>query len=56
MLGLSLAILQLQVDGGMKDAIPDVGELVAAFILVQVRVEHTYVHKLPDTSPSPFEC
>ena len=38
-LELSLIALRLQVTGG-QDAVPDVGELVVASILVQVWVEH----------------
>ena len=50
MVELSLASLQLQATGGLEDAVPDVVELVAASIPVQVCVEHSYVHRLPDPS------
>ena len=38
MMGLSLAVLQLQVTGGMDDVVPDVWELVVASVLVQIWV------------------
>ena len=44
-LELSLIALRLQVTGG-QDAVPDVGELVAASILVQVWVEHVWPNLL----------
>ena len=51
MLEMSLAVLRPQVIGDMEDAVLDMGELMAASILVQVWVEHAYVvHRLPDSS------
>ena len=35
----------------LADALPDVVELLAAAIPVQVPVEHAFVHGLPDASP-----
>ena len=39
------------IPGSMEDEVPDMGELVMAFILVQVQVEYAYIHRLTDTSP-----
>ena len=50
-LELSLAILQPQAAVGLEDAVPDVGELVAACIPVHVQVEHAGVHRLPGVCP-----
>ena len=50
MVELLLTTLRLHVTGGLEDAVPDVEELVVASVHVQVWVEHTYVHRLPDAS------
>ena len=47
---LGLVMLDLSLAGGLEDAVPNMAELVAASVPVQVLVEHAYVHWLPDTS------